>query len=179
MKEFAKFFNIQEKQISDIKSVDDFIRQLGGQQFNNGLFRVFKAEDVEKWQNNVETAFKNFVGKFKLFAFDWLGRCFGIDLRKESYGNILMFEIGTNDVLEIPCQFFEFLNEEIPQYNNECLATSFFEEWKNYSNQQITYNQCVGYKVPLFLNGKDIITNLEISDMDVYWSIFAQIINQI
>ena len=35
-------------------------------------------------------------------------------------GNILMFEIGTNDVLEIPCTFDKFLNEEIPLYADAC-----------------------------------------------------------
>ncbi len=179
MKEFSRFFNIPETQAKEVKSVDDFISQFGGRQFNDGLFRVFKFEDLEMWQNNVESAFTNFKGKFKLFAFDWLGRCFGVDLRKNTFGNILMFEIGTNDVLEIPCQFFEFLNEEIPQYHDECLASSFYNEWKNSLGKSITYSECVGYKVPLFLNGIDNIDNLEVSDMDVYWHIFSQIISQL
>lgn len=179
MKEFARFFSVPEKYVKGIKSVDDFISRFGGYQFGDGLFRIFKSDDLAMWQNNVESAFGNFAGKFKLFAFDWLGRCFGIDLRQNTFGNILMFEIGTNDVLEIPCQFMEFLNEEIPQYHDECLASSFFKEWKNNTNKQIAYDECVGYKIPLFLNGVDDINNLEISNMDVYWHIFSQIINQL
>ena len=45
---------------------------------------------------------------------------YGNALRKSTYGNILMFEIGTNDVLEIPCTFDKFLNEEIPLYADVC-----------------------------------------------------------
>lgn len=44
---------------------------------------------------------------------------------ENTYGNILMFEIGTNDVLEIPCVFDKFLNEEISLYADACLAKSF------------------------------------------------------
>ena len=33
-----------------------------------------------------------------------------------------MFEIGTNDVLEIPCTFDKFLNEEFTLYADACLA---------------------------------------------------------
>lgn len=179
MKEFARFFNLPEMRLKKIKSVDDFISQLGGCQLGDGLFRIFKNEDLAMWQKNVESVFENFTGKFRLFAFDWLGRCFGIDLRQDTFGNILMFEIGTNDVLEIPCQFEEFLNEEIPQYHNECLASSFFKEWKKCTKKQIAYDECVSYKIPLFLNGDDEISNLEISNMDVYWHIFSQIINQL
>lgn len=40
-----------------------------------------------------------------------------------------MFEIGTGDVLEIPCVFEKFLNEEIPLYSDACLAAPFFNEW--------------------------------------------------
>ena len=42
-----------------------------------------------------------------------------------------------------------------------------------------SYKNCVGYKVPLFLGGKDAISNYEETDMEVYWSISAQIISQI
>jgi Domain of unknown function (DUF1851) len=35
--------------------------------------------------------------------------------------------------------------------------------------------QCVGYQVPLFLGGKDSLENLEITDLDVYWSLSGQL----
>lgn len=90
-----------------------------------------------------------------------------------------MFEIGTNDVLEIPCSFEIFLNEEIPLYTDACLAKSFFDEWTKYSNKETVYGRCTGYKVPLFLGGEDSIKNLQDNDMEVYWSIITQIKNKV
>lgn len=40
----------------------------------------------------------------------------------------------------------------------------------------IPHDKCVGYKVPLFLNGEDNISNLELSDIEVYWGIMGQMI---
>lgn len=41
----------------------------------------------------------------------------------------------------------------------------------------LKYNECAGYKIPLFLNGDDIVDNLEVSDMEVYWEIMMPLIN--
>jgi len=35
--------------------------------------------------------------------------------------------------------------------------------------------RCIGYKIPLFLGGEDVIVNLEDSDMEVYWYIVSEI----
>jgi hypothetical protein len=37
------------------------------------------------------------------------------------------------------------------------------------------FDQCVGYDVPLFLGGADTIENLHVEDIDVYWSLTAQL----
>lgn len=153
----------------------DFIHQLGGRVYGEGLFNSFSANNVNRWTDIVSEAYPEFKNSFELFGYDWLGRCFGIDLRRETRGNILMFEIGTDDVLEIPCQFIQFLNEEIPLYTEECLAKSFFEEWREYCGRALKYGRCAGYKIPLFLGGEDDISNLEDSDMEVYWDIITQI----
>jgi hypothetical protein len=33
----------------------------------------------------------------------------------------------------------------------------------------------VGYGVPLFLGGQDVVDNLELTDLDVYWSVCGQL----
>jgi len=61
-----------------------------------------------------------------------------------------------------------FHDSEIPQYHDACLASEFFNEWfEANGNFVLPHNKCVGYKVPLFLNGEDDIENLEASDMEV------------
>ena len=156
---------------------EDFINQLGGKSFGNGLFRSFSNENIEKWTTIVTEAYPEAQGQFKLFGFDWLGRCFGVSLRKNESEKIFMFEIGTGEVLGIPCSLENFLNEEIPLYADDCLAASFFDEWMTVNEEAIAYENCVGYIVPLFLGGDDEIDNLEETDMEVYWGITAQIVN--
>lgn len=175
---FLKYFNEEFKVMCSNDLYNDFIMQLGGKRFGKGLFNSFSAENVKKWSEIVAEAYPEFRYKFKIFGYDWLGRCFGIDFRKND-GGILLFEIGTNDVLEIPCSFERFLNEEIPLYSDACLAKSFFDEWMEYSKVEIEYGRCAGYKIPLFLGGEDVVTNLEDSDMEVYWGVITQIKKQL
>ncbi|CAE6797130.1 hypothetical protein R75461_05007 [Paraburkholderia nemoris] len=40
-------------------------------------------------------------------------------------------------------------------------------------------SQCVGYKRPLFLGGADELHNLELTDLDVYWTLSSQMIAQL
>lgn len=178
IKDFLIFFDekIEIKYSGNL--YDDFIMQLGGKSFGRGLFNIFSKDNIDKWTGIVSEAFPEFKDLYKLFGYDWLGRCFGIDLRKNSCGNILIFEIGTDDILEVPCALDSFLNEEIPIYSDACLAKSFFEEWMDIFGKQIEYGRCAGYKIPLFLGGEDSVNNLEDNDMEVYWSVLTQIINK-
>ncbi|WP_277621809.1 T6SS immunity protein Tdi1 domain-containing protein, partial [Caballeronia zhejiangensis] len=41
-----------------------------------------------------------------------------------------------------------------------------------------SYEECVGYRIPLFLGGKDVMDNLETSNLDVYWTLMAQLIRK-
>lgn len=157
----------------------DYITQLGGKSFGKGLFRSFSKDNLAKWTHIVKEAYPQYKGEFYMFGYDWLGRCFAISKDKYQGESVLMFEIGTNDILQIPCNFYQFLNEEIPEYADACLAEPFYNEWLKYSKTEVTYDRCVAYKVPLFLGGKDTIDNLEDSDMEVYWSVLTQIKNQI
>lgn len=179
IREFLTFFDEQSELTDSGDLYNDFIIQLGGKSFGRGLFNSFSKSNIEKWTDIVSEAFPDFKNLFKLFGYDWLGRCFGVDLRKNSYGNILMFEIGTDDILEIPCTLEVFLDEEIPLYSDACLAMSFFEEWMDLFGKQIEYGRCAGYKIPLFLGGEDSVNNLEDNDMEVYWSVITQIKNNI
>ncbi|MEM6296817.1 MAG: T6SS immunity protein Tdi1 domain-containing protein, partial [Myxococcota bacterium] len=38
------------------------------------------------------------------------------------------------------------------------------------------YGQCVGYEKPLYLGGEDEVSNLQMEDMSVCWSISAQLL---
>jgi hypothetical protein len=146
------------------------------------LYRVHQLNNIEKWNNIVTDAFPEFAGRIYCFGYDWLGRQFAIDKKRtrNSKALILMFEPGTADVLEIPCDFVEFHEVEIVEYHDACLASSFYKQWRDeIDDTEIEPTKCIGYKVPLFLGGEDTITNLEVSDMDVYWTICSELIKEI
>lgn len=176
---FLDFFNINLELENTVENYESFITKLGGLQFGNGLFNTFSKQNIKKWTEIVTEAYPEFSDKFSLFGYDWQGNCFGIDLRSNTRGKIVLFEIAADEVLEIPVSFIEFLNIEIPSNPDACLLKSYFDEWVNSSNTAIKDGECVGYKIPLFLGGEDSISNLEIGDMEVYWHILSQIKNQI
>lgn len=170
---FESHFDVKigDGEKSKCDELADFRSKYQGMSFGNGVYRVFDDTNVDKWKRIITEGYPDFENCFEPFAYDWMGRCFAVNLRNGKMGNVLMFEIGTADVLEIPCNFMSFHEEEIPLYHDSCLASSFFNEWRINNNNDLQNDKCVGYKIPLFLGGTDTVDNLEVSDMEVYWHI--------
>jgi hypothetical protein len=59
------------------------------------------------------------------------------------------------------------------------LASGFYEKWLKAGGSAPPFDQCIGYKKPLFLGGADDLGNLELSNLDVYWSVSSQLIRQV
>jgi hypothetical protein len=190
---FYEFFGIKEtvnencydqNKFSDIqKNTQGFVELFSkyeGCSFEKGLYRLHKLNNIKQWNNMVLQAFPEFEGRIECFGYDWLGRHFALDLARLEAGEaqILMLEPGTCEVLEIPCNFIEFHNEEIPNYHDACLASNFYSEWLSKHPMNLSSEECIGYKVLLFLGGEDTISNLEKGNMDVYWSLCTELIRQ-
>jgi hypothetical protein len=90
---------------------------------------------------------------------------------------VLLLEPGTGSALEIPFTFAKF-HEQLSELREPALASSYFAEWSraNPNHIPLRSDQCVGYKIPLFLNGTDSIENLEAIDIDVYWTLSAELL---
>ena len=148
-----------------------------GVTFGNGLYTLHRLRDIGYWNTVVGEAFPSFANHIECFGYDWLGRQFALDLRvgQDSEPHVLLFEPGTGDVFEIPCDFAAFHRDEIPHQHDACLASSFFSESVTERGLVLSQGQCMGYIVPLFLGGEDVALNLEPSDMDVYWSLCGQL----
>jgi len=177
---FEKYFDVKvsDREISNSIDLVNFRRKYQGMSFGNGVYRVFDDTNIDKWKRIITEGYPDFENCFEPFAYDWLGSCFALDLRSREKGNVLMFEIGTADVLEIPCNFMNFHEEEIPLYHDACLASSFFNNWRINNKNDLQKDKCVGYKIPLFLGGADTVDNLEINDMEVYWYICSAVKNK-
>jgi hypothetical protein len=161
----------------------ELMSEYAGCTFEKGLYRLHTAESAALGDRLAAEAFPEFAGRARCFGLDWLGRQFALDSARQEANEplVLMFEPGTGQVLEIPGNFVDFHDRELVDYANEALAREFFDEWAaaNPSSLPLSLTDCVGYKVPLFLGGEDRIENLEVIDLDVYWTIHGQLLRRI
>lgn len=80
--------------------------------------------------------------------------------------------------LIIPDDFVEFHDTEIVDYPEDALVSRYFDDWfENNDHYILKHSECVGYKIPLYLNGEDDLNNLEVSDMEVYWGVMSPLIS--
>jgi len=106
------------------------------------------------------------------FAYDWLGRQFALFEK----AMILQFSAGVLEWVEIPADIKTFHNEILLDLAEPALAVNFYNAWLESGGKPPRYSECVGYKRPLFLGGDDWVENLEVIDMDVYWTVTAPMI---
>ena len=173
---FRKFLDfVKEEKQYDFERSEQFLKTMGGKSFLNGMYRIFDETSIPKWNDIVEKSFPKYKNQISVFGYDWLGRIFA--LNKVS-NTVLLFEPGTGDVFDIPANIVDFHNVEIVEFHEDSLLSEYFDEWfEANGNFVLPHNKCVGYKVPLFLNGEDDIENLEVSDMEVYWEIMMPLMN--
>lgn len=159
----------------------EFLQNNTGKSFSNGLYRIHKVNEINRWNIIVSNAFPEFAEHILCFSYDWLGRHFALDFNRVENNEplILMLEPGTGEAFEISATFGKFHNEELTEYQDATLAVNFFNEWKRETNKILLPEQCVGYRVPLFLGGEDSLSNLDLYDMEVYWDICGQLLNKV
>ncbi|HTJ31181.1 MAG TPA: T6SS immunity protein Tdi1 domain-containing protein [Acidobacteriaceae bacterium] len=160
--------------------LSDLFERYAGATFESGLYRVITPEIGRLAEEFIREAFLRYEHKIASFATDWLGRIFCVDsTRKEGdQMAILMLEPGTGEALEIPANLMSFHEEELIEYANAALAQEWYREWLSAGGQAPRFDECIGYRKLLFLGGKDISENLERVDLDVYWTISAQLIRK-
>lgn len=147
----------------------------------DGAYRLHQAADVERFTDLARAAFPAFADRIECFGADWLGRQFAKDQGRLQKGEplVLMLEPGTGEALEIPASFTAFHEHELIEEPDAVVAVAFLEEWLSAGGVRPRYDQCISYKVPLFLGGADEIANLEVSDLDAYWTVAAQLLAKV
>jgi hypothetical protein len=145
-----------------------------------GAYRLHHPSDVERFTRLAGAAFPTFADRIECFGMDWLGRQFATDRGRIEGGEplVLMLEPGTGEALEIPVGVAAFHTQELIDEADAVAAVSFFANWISAGGARPGYDQCVGYKVPLFLGGADEVANLELTDLDVYWTLAAQLLSK-
>ena len=163
---------------AEVKGYAEFAAEFAGASFGGGVYRVHDDQSGPRGLALIAEAFPEFASRVTPFGYDWLGRQFAVDRGRIHAGQpqVLLLEPGTGEALEIPLPFEAFHDEELIDHADAALAVEFFEAWAASSGQvRLQRDQCVGYRVPLFLGGQDVVENLELSDLDLYWSICGQL----
>jgi hypothetical protein len=162
-----------------VDGYQEFAREFAGGAFAGGLYRVHDSETGPQGEAAIAEVFADFEKRAIPFAFDWLGRQFAIDLARTEAGqpSILLMDPGAGEALEIPEDFVGLHERELVDYADAALAEQFFGEWKGDHRDQppLQRGECVAYKIPLFLGGLDGLENVELSDLNVYWSMCGQL----
>jgi hypothetical protein len=143
-------------------------------------YRQHRPEDVASFTELALDAFPDLAGRISCFGADWLGRQFATDEARVVGGEpqVLLLDVGAGEVLQIPASVTEFHEKELLEAPDDAVALSFYRDWIRLGGEAPAYEQCVGYKRPLFLGGTDGMDNLEVTDLEVYWSICGQLLDQ-
>jgi Domain of unknown function (DUF1851) len=147
----------------------------------DGAYREHLPKDVTRYTELAVDAFPEFRNRIECFGADWLGRQFAIDHDRIVDGapQVLMLEPGTGEALEVPVSQDAFHEKELLQEPDAAAAYPFFKQWLQSGGARPKYNECVGYKRPLYLGGADDLSNLELGDIDVYWTISSQLLARV
>ncbi|WP_095091392.1 T6SS immunity protein Tdi1 domain-containing protein [Mesorhizobium sophorae] len=166
---------------SGIPGLNELLANFGGASFKRGLYRIIRAQDMPAWNARISLGFPEANGRITCFGYEWQGSAFAVDTQRleEGQPGVLLFEPGTGEALEIPANIETFHDGLIIENADAALAASLYEEWLAAGGAQPAYDQCIGYKKPLFLGGEDDISNQELSDLEVYWHIIGQVIAKI
>jgi hypothetical protein len=166
--------------IPAVPGLSEFFGAFGGASFRGGLYRAIHPADLDEWKERICVGFPEFEGRITCFGYDWLGSTFALDSKRLEDGQpgVVMFEPGTGEALKIRSNIQTFHDVGLMEFGEAALAIIFYDKWVAAGGAKPTYRQCVGYRKPLFLGGRDEIDNLEVSDLDVYWHIVGQLIRK-
>jgi hypothetical protein len=163
-----------------LKSIEGFsdLATFGvGVSFGRGILRVHSEEEMRRAQTLAREGFPEYGNRILPIAKDWLGRQYVglLDQRVNAVTQLLLLEPGSGDAFEVDCGVVDLFNVEFVADPITYLASDLFEQWVVGSPRVPAAGECVGFKVPLFLGGDGVVENLEVTDEEVYWSIFGQL----
>ena len=159
-----------------VTQVRRLIREHGGTSYEGGLYRIFNAEDAKRWTIMVRRLFPIESAEVEALGRDWQGNVFGY--REGRAPRVFLFQPGTGDVFEVSDSLERFHNEELTEHAEEALSLSLWNEWRS-DLPGPDRSQCVGYRKPVFLDGDVSVDNLVMADLDVYWDVMGQLLEQV
>lgn len=144
-----------------------FFETLGGRSFNGGLYRTVHPADLRLWNGRIRLAFPDYAAGIICFGYDWLGTAFALKPARLEEGRpgVAMFDLASGDAMEVSANLITFHEKAVFDRSEETLVASFYEKWRASGGAAPAYDQCIGFKVPLFLGGEEEVDNLEVSTL--------------
>jgi hypothetical protein len=164
---------------------EEFEEHVGFGSFESGLIRVFKPgrmEALAAWGAiGKQKAPMQVYSRFVPFASSWHGDLFCLDthLHENQRFAICLLEPGTGKLLRIAPTIEQFFSETLINERESALVSSFYGAWRLSGGAVPTFSECIGYKVPMFLNGADTVNNLEAINQDIYITLSGQMFAQL
>ncbi|MFI6950563.1 T6SS immunity protein Tdi1 domain-containing protein [Streptomyces sp. NPDC050422] len=151
-----------------------------GLSFGNGIVRIHSEGEALRAGELIKESFSKLGDRTVPLAKDWLGRQFVVPLinGRARSGLLLLVEPGSGEVFDVDCGLVDLFSVEMVADSETFLAADLFDDWRERNSVIMSSDQCVGFKVPLFLGGEGSVDNLEVSDESVYWSLLGQIRSQ-
>jgi hypothetical protein len=147
-----------------------------GRSFNSGLLRFHDSVSTPLFRAHVLTAFPDLEGTgIDVLAFDWMGRQV---LTRGGSPELLLADPAIGE-------YGEFLEvgmfSQVLKIDGAARAVEgeLFAAWRaaaGAGERPLNFTDGVQYAIPLFLGGTHDAANLELIDLDVMWTITAQLI---
>ena len=166
----------ESSRLFGVNGAAELFRDFSGCTFGGGIYRLFFLDEFDKWDRLVLDIFSQYQGRISCFGSDWMGRIYAWDYGRNK---AVILDPGFGEALKIPRDFYELHNHEFVDYPDESLSKNLYDEYLDKFKTKVQRDQCAGYKISPFLGGKDNLENLELSDLEVYWSICSDIYNQV
>jgi len=151
-------------------TIEDFRSALGNVSVDKRLYTFHSNETARSWRTIVGTFFE-VAPSVEFFAFDWRGNQIAFDASQSS---VLMFDVATGEFFRIDSGLLQF-HDEIMACDPDVPSRKAYRRWLK-KNSELKQGQCVGFRIPLVLGGRDELSNMEAVDMDVYWNIVGQLV---
>lgn len=160
--------------------LNEILRAYGGATFGAGAYRIHAPQRVRLWTALAVTAFPEARGRVLCFASDWLGRQFALATEAAGNGNpgVVLLDVSSGDVLHTDRDLRAFHDELLATDPEPALAISLYAQWRASGGAIPGPEQCVEPEVPYYLGGSEDLDNLVLTDMEVSWTIGAQLLSQ-
>jgi hypothetical protein len=164
----------------DIPSYTLFRREHGEASFGNGLLRFVGGQGLNATRWNGIAGWRTTWPDqpyLAVFAYDWLARQYAFDRQRVTGDEplVTMLDPADGAVLDTDFTFEGFLEWLAGPDGDGGLSTPLYTAWLALGGTPPNERQCVCFKHPLRLGGKQVPENLELGDMEVQLSILHQI----